>query len=154
MRLNNLKTFSTMMKTADYCHTKTASASKDNLNFQIFIISQLYLFLIHNKDYIKNYNSQATGKNLKILNISYSVINLNREIFLYLKDNYQIQLKVFMKKKKMIFQIRIMILDLKKLFMTLSNKKQMFLMVCYTEVNIVGRINQVISLLQKTNQTK
>lgn len=144
MRLNNIKTLSTMMKTANYCHTKTASVNKDNHNFQIYIISQLFLFLIHNKDYIKNYNSQATGKNLKILNISYSVINLDREIFLCLKDNYQIQLKVSMKKKKMIFQIRIMILDLKKLFMIQSNRKQMSLTVCFTEVNIVGRVKQVI----------
>lgn len=144
MRLNNIKTLSAMMKTANYCHKKTVSVSKDNHSFQIYIISQLYLFLIHNKDYIKNYNSQATGKNLKILNISYSVINLYREIFLCSKDNYQIQLKVSMKKKIMISQIRIMILDLKKLFMTLFNKKQMSLTVCFTEANIVGRVKQII----------
>jgi len=79
--------------------------------------------LIHNKDYIKNYYSQVTGKKQKILDISYLGNNLNKEIFLCLKDNYQIRLKVFMKKKKKISQIQIMILDLKKLFMTLSNKK-------------------------------
>ena len=144
MRLHIIKTLSSKMKPANYCNKRTASVSKDNPNFQIYIINQLNLFLIHNKDYIKNYYSQVTGKKQKILDISYLENNLNKEIFLCLKDNYQIRLKVFMKKKKKISKIQIMILDLKKLFMTLSNKKQMFLMDYFTEVNIVERVKQVI----------
>jgi len=87
------------------------------------MINQLSLFLIHNKDYIKNYQIQVTEKKVKYQDIRHSVIDLNREIFLCLKDNCQIQLKVFMKKKIKIKKIQIMNLDLKNQFMILSNKK-------------------------------
>jgi hypothetical protein len=87
------------------------------------MINQLSLFLIHNKDYIKNYQIQVTEKKVKYQDIRHSVIDLNREIFLCLKDNYLIQVKVFMKKKIMIFKKKLMILDLKKLFMISYNKK-------------------------------
>jgi phage anti-repressor protein len=87
------------------------------------MINQLSLFLIHNKDYIKNYQIQVTEKKVKYQDIRHLVIDLNREIFLCLKDNYLIQVKVFMKKKIMIFKIKLMILDLKKLFMISYNKK-------------------------------
>ena len=87
------------------------------------MINQLSLFLIQNKDYIKNYQIQVTEKKVKYQDIRHLVIDLNREIFLCLKDNYLIQVKVFMKKKIMIFKIKLMILDLKKLFMISYNKK-------------------------------
>jgi phage anti-repressor protein len=85
------------------------------------MINQLSLFLIHNKDYIKNYQIQVTEKKVKYQDIRHLVIDLNREIFLYLKDNCLIQSKVFIKMMK--FKIKIMILGLKRLFMKLFNKK-------------------------------
>ena len=89
----------------------------------MYIISQLNLYLIHNQDYIKNYKIQAIGKKVKYRDLRHLVINLNREIFLCLKDNYLIQAKVFMKMKIMIPKIKLMILDHKKLFMISFNKK-------------------------------
>ena len=87
----------------------------------MYIISQLNLYLIHNQDYIKNYKIQAIEKKVKYRDLRHLVINLNREIFLYLKDNCLIQTKVFIKMMK--FKIKIMILGLKRLFMKLFNKK-------------------------------
>jgi hypothetical protein len=82
MHFNSIETLSTMMKTANYCHSKIVLVNKNNLNFQIYIVSQLSLSLILNKDYIKSYNSPATEKIVKYQKIPHTVINLNREIFL------------------------------------------------------------------------
>lgn len=152
----NIKTLSTMMKNLHYSHSKIVLEIKNNLNFRIYTIRQLNLFLLSNKIFIKNYNSQTTEKKVQNQNLGCRVINLKPEIFLCLKDNCLIQVKIFIKIKIRIFKIELLILELKKLFMMLSHKKLMFLMVCFTEANIVGRVNQLIKLLlmaDKINQS-